>query len=332
MWCVQDVVYPGNVIAMCALAGVACATPRCGPAGTQVAIAWNGIQCGSAADVAAMDIEITCRFGEVEVPASLVVTPLSHQVRMRLEAPHQAAHTAHFACPTPTHYCHLQPDLLYCTAPTSVSGVSELQEGQRLTVPLSVVVSAARTGAGASQGDGRWSTELPLMGLQPRSQTPLASTHTRRNPALLPPVHADTLWACWCGCFPAAGIGAIDGSGNEVASLVSHQLMFEYTPVGANVTCGCSRNATARCDLCGTLFVTRPMLCSPLALTLWCLGGHALLLPGVCSTRSEAEYRDCDGTCFGSASIDRCGQCTGGSTGRNIINWLELLDDPRSCG
>lgn len=198
MWCVQDVVYPGNVIAMCALAGVACATPRCGPAGTQVAIAWNGIQCGSAADVAAMDIEITCRFGEVEVPASLVVTPLSHQVRMRLEAPHQAAHTAHFACPTPTHYCHLQPDLLYCTAPTSVSGVSELQEGQRLTVPLSVVVSAARTGAGASQGDGRWSTELPLMGLQPRSQTPLASTHTRRNPALLPPVHADTMWACWC--------------------------------------------------------------------------------------------------------------------------------------
>ena len=111
------------------------------------------------------------------------------------------------------------------------------------------------------------------------------------------------------------------GSGLIVAS---HTLMFTVLGPGSTRKCGCDVTPASACDSCGKLgrsssrrprVSRRPVVgpCVPQLTPGRSL--HAAPRPaGVCNGGGRSV--DCTGQCLGSASVDTCGVCSGGRTGK----------------
>jgi hypothetical protein len=317
-------VLSGGVASLCSVGTVACVTPRCGMIGTRLRIRWAGFGCGIGFG-APRDIHLQCVFGGATAVNATIVS----------SSVHSGLPFEELECVVPT-----------SLPPPSASGTT-IPVNLVLQVPLSSQFAAASLardmqswrleganqnwapvtdglGIGTTAGVGTVlpstsnygfidlavvgalavdnSTVAPVFlttdGLSPRS---LSASQSRAMPQLVEV-------APWSSAASSSlsktshrrKLGETIGDGIVIAT---HELMFTVLPASSNLTCGCDLSPVSSCDRCGE------------CLRLLLRDGKAShrFLAGVCNGGDQSV--DCAGVCLGTAAVDDCGVCAGGSTG-----------------
>ena len=277
----------GATGAACHFSPLACASPSCGTNGTVVLLQWAPLGCGlgfealgvpGPADAMAVP-RIECVFGAMPVVAALMsVSSVAGTATLSCIAPAAslvAAAAGAGAYPAGVNGSFTVPLRLQLILPGSTSGYNT-----STTAPVVVPGGAAAAASAPSMGVGVAAAAVSV------------ATQTVTVPMDVVGVEATPM--CFAngsdcsilrGGAPRVEVGMVPVS---VQYLVPHVLAFRYldpSDAAVGATCGCADDGEdAACDACG-----------------------------VCGGASD--FRDCAGVCFGAATIDACGNCTGGTTG-----------------
>jgi hypothetical protein len=275
----------GGTVGLCSYGPVACASRSCGPVGTTVRIRWGGLACGLGLETLLPPTGSTALARPADA-AYLLCRFGSVGVRANWTTEWDRATNRTLVVVE----CGA-PDLPELAGQVSAAGTATAP------VPLSLEVvlptdPAAFALAGvpvfAPATDPAWASSFPSFpsgtagGIGPPAAFLNVSARTAKVPLAVYGIVAVTYGDPQPPPAPNGSSPSLPAS--RVTVLLPSTLRFTYT--NATSTCGCDAgNPSATCDACN-----------------------------VCGGRGS--WRDCAGVCFGSASVDDCTVCSGGTTGR----------------